>query len=83
MLWCPCLCQAHPEALKTFRMGKDLKVSTGKTKLTVCNITQTWVTTQTHQFPFDWELVECVKSSVYLKITLKVPYFSMREAAEA
>ena len=77
MLWCPCLCQAHLEALKTFRMGKDLKVSIGKTKLTVCN------TTQTHQFPFDWELVECVKSSIYLQITLKILHFSMTEARSA
>lgn len=75
--------QRHLDALQSFCRDRDLTVNLGKTKVMVFNTTQAWVTRAEHQFTLRGEVVECVRSYVYLGVTFKGPQFSMREAADA
>ncbi|MCO5596759.1 hypothetical protein L7F22_050828 [Adiantum nelumboides] len=75
--------QRQLDALQRFCADRDLTVNLGKTKVMVFNTTQAWVTRAEHQFTFRGEMVEQVRSYVYLGVTFTGPRFSLKQAADA
>ncbi|MCO5606114.1 hypothetical protein L7F22_060301 [Adiantum nelumboides] len=75
--------QRQLDALQRFCADRDLTLNLGKTKVMVFNTTQAWVTRAEHQFTFRGEMVEQVRSYVYLGVTFTGPRFSLKQAADA
>ncbi|MCO5592395.1 hypothetical protein L7F22_046398 [Adiantum nelumboides] len=74
--------QRQLDALQRFCADRDLTLNLGKTKVMMFNTTHAWVTRAEHQFTFRGEMVEQVRSYVYIGVTFTGPPFSLKQAAD-